>query len=386
MAVIPSISNIPVKISVIPENTKASLPLSNLLPGETLTVSVVDKLSPNQYRVSLKNISLTATSDIPLNIGEKLQVKVQSVQPQIILSVGDFHKPSTDMKLNEGLIQWRINPDSFMQLFSKVNEFSATLKSGGLPLNMSANEMDGLVKLFSDIIFSTQTKTNPLFIKDFVAKLGLLLENDLSKMASHSIKDVNVPLVMDNLKASLLKLSAELIEALRNSPKNDAEVTARLTNLVSFTKEALQAIEVRQVVNVVYQQNESGLYLQIPLAMGEALRRADIFITPDDKNASGPAKYSSCSVVIFLDLDYLGEISVDASLREGRLRCVIKCESEEVKQLVDASAMQLKEVLSAIGYGIDQIDCLQVSEMAQKRVEYIEQQLLGSTGLVNHFA
>ncbi len=386
MAVMSVISNIPVKISVIPENTKASLPLSNLLPGETLTVSVVDKLSPNQYRVSLKNISLMATSDIPLNIGEKLQVKVQSVQPQIILSVGDLHKPSSDMKLNEGLIQWRINPDSFIQLFSKVNEFSATLKSADLPLNMSAEEMDGLVKLFSDVVFSAETKTNPLFVKDFVAKLGLLLENNLSKMALHSIKDGNVPLVMDNLKASLLKLSAELTEALRNSPKNDTEVTARLTNLASFTKEALQTIEARQVINVVYQQNESGLYLQIPLAMGEALRQADVFITPDDKNASGSKKYSSCSVVIFLDLDYLGEIAVDASLREGCLRCVIKCENEEVKQIVDASAKQLKEALSGIGYGIDQIDCLRGFEMAQKRVEYIEHQLLGSTGLVNHFA
>jgi hypothetical protein len=120
--------------------------------------------------------------------------------------------------------------------------------------------------------------------------------------------------------------------------------------------------------------------------MGEALRQADVFITPDDKNASGSKKYSSCSVVIFLDLDYLGEIAVDASLREGRLRCVIKCENEEVKQIVDASAKQLKEALSGIGYGIDQIDCLRGFEMAQKRVEYIEHQLLGSTGLVNHFA
>lgn len=385
MAVTPVISNIPAKITAIADVNKPNIRLSNFLPGETVMVSVIDKLSPNQYRVLLKNVSLTATSDIPLNVGEKLQVKVQSMQPQIILSIGDAQKQSTGMKINEGLIQWRMNPDALMQLFSKVGEVSVALQSGDLPLNMSAKEMDGLVKLFRDVVFSAQTKTNPLFVKNFVTKLGLLLENDLSKMARPSAKDGNAPLIVDNLKASLLKLSAELTEALRNGPKFDAEMTAKLTNLASFTEKALQTIEARQAVNVVYQQNESGLYLQIPLDMGGALRQADVFITPDDKNAAGSKKYSSCSIMIFLDLDHLGEISIDASLHEGRIRCVIQCESEEVKQLVDASADQLKAALGSVGYGVDQIDCLNAFGLAYKRADYIGQQLLGSVDLVNNF-
>jgi hypothetical protein len=386
MAVSPVIPHISAKISEVAHVTKENLPLSNLLaPGETLTVSVLERLSPNQYRVSLKNVFLTATCDLPLNIGEKIQVKVQSIQPQIIFSIRDAQKQSPDMKINEGLIHWRMNPDSFTQLLSKVNDFLQMLKSGDLPLNASAKEIDSLVRLFKDVVFSTQTKMNPMFVKDFINKLGLLMENDLSKMSLQSARGGDVPLLMDNLKASLLKLSAELSEALRNSSKFDAEVTAKLMNLASFTSEALRTIEAKQAVNIIYQQNESGLYLQIPLAAGNSLRQADIFITPDDKNASSPRKYSFCSIMIFLDLDYLGELSIEASVREGHVRCVIKCECEEITQLVAASAGQLKEALSRIGYGVEQIDCLNASALERKRAEYIEQQLLGSVDLVNYF-
>lgn len=384
MAVVPVNPNLSVKINTIAEIARTNLPLCNLVPGEMLTVGVVEKLSANQYLLALKDASITATSDVPLTVGEKLQVKVQSIQPQIILNLIDTQKQNTDAKVNERLLQWRTNPESLIQLLSKVDEFSANLKSGDLTLAMSRKKIDGLIKLFSNIVFSPETKTNPLFVKDFVSQIGFLLENNLGKIAAHSGKNGVVPELTENIKASLLNLSQAITEAL--SAKLDVQVTSKLMNLASFTSEALKMIEVRQAVNVVYQQNESGLYLQIPLAMGETLRQADIFITPDDKNAEGPKKYSSSSIVIFLDLDYLGQISIDASLREGRIRCVIKCATEEVKQLVTASAEQLKEALGGIGYGVEQIDCVRVSELERKRAEYIEDQLLGSMDLINHFA
>ena len=208
----------------------------------------------------------------------------------------------------------------------------------------------------------------------------------MSKIASRPARDGGAVAPAENLKASLLKLSADIAGALKDGLKLDPPITAKLMNLASFTSDALKTIEARQAVNVIYQQNESGLYLQIPLSLGEALRQADIFITPDDKNAAGAKKYSSCSIMIFLDLDYLGEISIDASVREGRIRCIIKCESEGVRQLVTAAADRLKEALGGAGYGVEQVDCLTASELGQKRAEYIEQQLFGSIDLVNHFA
>ena len=386
MAVLPLNSNIPVTIKTIAEFVKANLPLPNLVPGETLTVSVIEKQSSNQYLMAMKDASIMAKSDIPLNVGEKLQVKVQSVQPQIVLNVIDPQKQNMDAKVNEKLLQWRINPDALPQLLSKVDEFSINLKSVDWSQSMSQTKIDVLMKLINNITLSSQTRTNPLFVKDFVSQIGLMLESDLGKMASLAAKGAPTAILAENLKTSLLKLSAAITDILKDPAKMDPQVASKLMNLSSFTSDALKALEARQAVNVIYQQNESGLYLQVPLALGGALRQADIFITPDDKNAADAKKYSSCSVVIFLDLDYLGEIYIDASVREGRIRCLIKCESDEAKELLASSADQLKEALGSIGYGVEQIDCLKVSELKTKKTEYMEQQLLGSVDLVNQFA
>lgn len=386
MAVTPVISSVPATISPAADVTRANLPLSNILtPGEVLSVSVVEKLSANQYRVSLKNVSLAATSDIPLNIGEKIQVKVHSVLPQIVLSMSQAQKQSGSLKISEGLIQWRMNPDALTQLFGKAAEFIGLLQSASLPSGISAREKDALIKLFDNLIFSSQTKNNPLFVKEFASRLGLFMESELSKKAAQTVREGASSLNMDNLKASLLKLSAQLSEALRGNLKMDAQTEAKLLNLASFVSEAVKSIEARQAVNFVYQQSESGLYLQIPLAAGETMRHADIFIAPENKHATGAKKYSSCVVRIFLDLDYLGEISIDAALREGRVRCVIKCEDERIRQLIDEAAGELKKALSQIGYGVEKIDCLQSAALAQKRSETIERQLLESIDLVNQY-
>lgn len=385
MAVIPVLPGVPIKLSAIAEIAKPNLPASNLTAGETLTVSIVDKLSQNQYLMYVKGTVMKAASDLPFNVGEKLQVKVQGVQPQIILYMLDAQKQGSDAKVNEKLLQWRLNPDSLTQLLSKISEFSVNLKSVNLA-GLLPKDADGLVKLFTSLVFSSRTKNDPLYVKNFVSKSGMLLENDLSRMSSGSGKDgPAAPPHSDNLKASLLKLSEIVAQALRADPKSDPQVAAKLLHLASFASEALQTIEARQAVNVVYQQNESGLYLQIPLALGDSLRQADIFISPDDKNAAGAKKFSSCSIMIFLDLDYLGNLSIDASLKAGHIRCVIKCESEEIAQLVNASAPKLKDALGAIGYGVEQVDCLKVSELERQRTEFINEHLLGSTDLVNHF-
>ena len=356
-----------------------------LSPGQTLTVTVQEKLPGNQYQIAVRNTTITATSDIPLKEGEKLQVKVQSLQPQIILTVTDTSKQALEAKVNEKLIQWRINPESMAQVIDKSSEFAQNLKSVSLPSGFSGKDAEVLLKILNNIVFSPKTKSNPLFVKDFITKTGLMLERDLSSMTMRKFGE-SPAAPADNLKASLLKLSDALGLALQDMTKFDDVTVQKLLNLTSFTSDALKTVETGQTVNVVYQQNENGLYLQIPLSLGEMYRQADIFIRPDDKNASDSKKYSSCSVSIFLDLDYLGEMAIEAGVREGRIHCIIKCEKEETRELLDASSQMLRDALTAIGYGVDRVECMKTSDLAAQKAEFIGQQILGTTDLVNSYA
>jgi hypothetical protein len=366
-------------------NQKASneQPLQ-LSQGQTLNITVQEKLSGNQYQMKIKDVTLTVTSDIPLKEGDKLQVKVQSLDPRLILNVIDAQKQVPDVRINEKLVQWKINPDSLIQILPKTNAVVQNLQSINLPAGFSAKDVEALSTLMRNIVFSDKTKNNPSFIKDFVSQTGLMMEKDLAAIVSNR-SSANILSTQDNLKTTLLKLQDVLGRVLQDSGKLDPAVTAKLMDAASFTSDALKTVEARQAVNLVYQQNENGLYLQIPLATGDHLRQADIFITPDDKKAQGAKKFTSCSVRIFLDLDYLGEISVEASLREGRIRCLIHCESEDVRKLVEDASGQLRDALSGIGYQVDHLDCLEASDLKSKRIEFVDQQILGSADLVNSF-
>jgi hypothetical protein len=362
--------------------SKTNLPLPQFKAGETLTVNVIEKIAADSYLVSAKNVTFRATSSVLLNAGDQIRVRVQSVQPQIVFNVLDATPQQTAAKINGQLLQWRVNPDSFVQLLARLSEFSSLLKTTGLP-GFPPKEADVLLAIFGGLIFSSRTKNNSMFVKDFLSRFGFLPESDSAAAATGSSIRPSEDFPEDNLKALLLKLEAALQEARQG--KQGRQEAARLAALSSFVAGALGSIEGRQAASIAYQQNESGLYLQVPLALGHVLRQADIFIFPDDKNVRGENKFSSCRVVIFIDMDILGHIAVDVSLKAGRMNCLIQCETEKSAQLIGEAAQKLKDALCAIGYAVDRLDCFKATGLTRKKMEYIDEILISSAGIVNDF-
>ncbi len=367
------------------EVSRSNVPLKGIVLGETLAATVLEKSSGNKYTLALKNLQIPATSKVPLAVGEKLVVKVESLQPQIILNIVGNKNQTGDAQINENLRQWRLNPESLLQVINKVTEFTKLLQTVNLPSAISRSDVDKLIKLFDNIIFSPRTKNNPLFLKEFVSRIGLMLENSLRQLVLNASKGKIDKSLEDNLKALLLKLSAVVDEVLRENSKQNIEISAKLTNILAFTGEALKAIEVKQALNSVFQLSDNGLVLQIPVALADGFRLAYILITPEDKNGQGQAKFSSCTVTIFLDLDLLGKIAVNAGIREGGFSCVIKCESLEIKDLINDNLDELKNSLSATGYRLDYIGCVQEDRLMDEREEFLTRQSFFAADLVNFF-
>ncbi len=368
------------------ESPLSNLPLQDLVRGETIEATILEKLAGNKYTVALKNLSIPATSNIPLKIGEKLVVKVDGLQPQIVLNIIDDKIHNSDAKINGNLLQWRANPEATLQVINKVAGFAKILDKLDLPHAFSKSDVEKLVKLFDSIIFSPRTKNNPLFLKDFISKVGLLLESSLKQsLSSYSHRGTEKPME-DNLKALLLKLSSSMNNILRENPKLDMEIIAKLANITAFTDEALKTIEVSQVINSVFQDSENGIVLQVPVALADGFRLAEIFITLDEKDEYEKKRLSSCSVAVFLDLDILGKITVNANFREGGLNCLIKCEREEIKDLISNNIDELKISLAQTGYRIGYIDCVQEDGIMDEREEFLARQSFFADELVNFFA
>jgi hypothetical protein len=383
VSITPANQNITINVNEI---AKSDISGKNIAQGEVIAAKVIEALTGNRYLLALKNLQIIATSTIPLNAGEKLILRVNSLQPQMILNIVEGQKPESADLVNEKLLQWRSNPNSFLDVIGKLAEFAKNIQSQDLPLNFSSKNVIQLLSLFDEIIFSNSTKENQLFLKEFVSKTGLLLENTLQQLVQETLKGkVEQPLT-DNIKSLLLKLSSTAEQMLKESSKFDPQITAKLMNISSFTEEAIKSIETRQVLNAVFQDSDNGLVLQIPLALAEGMRSADIFIMPEDKKGKGKNKFSSANVVIFLDLDILGKIAANIRVSEGNFRCIIKCDREEVKDLINNELVILKKKLSGIGYKIDYIDCIMDAGLEQQREEYLQKQAFSGTELVNYFA
>jgi hypothetical protein len=372
-----------IKTDVI-EISRVNPALKGIVTGETLPVTVLEKMAGNKYLLALKNLQIPATSEIPLKTGEKLLVKVSSLQPQIVLNVVNNEQGSADV-VNEKLRQWRANPEALLQMIVKAGEFVKLISSPDLPLKLSAKDIGKLISLFENIIFSPRTKNNPLFLKEFVSKTGLLLENTLKQLVAEAAKGIMGKPLEDNLKTLLLKVSSAVQETLQNISKLDPQMTAKLTALAAFTSEALQTIETRQVVNTVFQDSDNGLILQVPVALADGFRLADIFIVPEDKDGWSKKKFSSCSVAIFLDLDVLGKIAVTVGIREGSCHCLIKCAEEESRNLICTKLDELKNSLVETGYRVDYIDCIQEEGLMRQREEFLAGQSFSTVDIVNFF-
>lgn len=377
-------NNTPIKNNNI-EITRSNGARLGVVVGETLQATVLEKLADNKYLLAWKNMQTSATSGVPLNVGEKLLVKIDSLQPQIVLNIVGNKNQTSNAQINEKLLQWRANPESLLQVIDKFSGLTKLFQSGELPPAISKSDIEKLIKLFDNIIFSPRTRNNPLFLKEFVSRIGLLQENSLRQLVADKVgKKIEKP-QEDNLKILLQKLSSTVSDVLREKSELDAEIMAKLVNIASFTDDALNAIEVKQVINSVFQDSDNGLMLQVPVALAGGFRLADIFITPEGKDDQGEKKFSSCSVAIFLDLDVLGQIAVKANFRDGGIDCVIKCEREDVRNLIGDNLDELKNSLAKTGYRVGCIDCVQEEGLMQRREEFIAGQSFFADHLVNFF-
>jgi len=377
--------NSPVQDSKKIEITRPRFFTNNMSLGEILPAEIIEKTAGGKYIISVRNTHLPASSGIPLKPGEKILLRVESLNPQIIFHAVTNENSSSAVQFHEILRQWQSNPESILRIFNNVAQLAEMMRTGSWPLLLGPHDGASFLQLFDSIIFSSRTKHNPLFLKDFVGKSGLLLESTLQQLAAKSAAGMREKTPADNLKSLLLKLAASLEPELRNKSGYTPENAAKLLNIHTLVQESLKMIETNQLLNAAVQDSDGGLVLQVPVAVAEGFRLADIFITTGKDNQEGKKRSSSFTVFIFLDLDILGEIAVHAGMREEGFHCVIKCARPGVRDLVNGQMERLKNSLEAVGYRVDHLNCLLEEGLRRQRNEFMASQYFPHLDLLNFF-
>src|SRR5512145_3368481 len=126
MASAPGIPNTPVNLNLFLQISKSSLPFK-ITPGEVLVLDVVEKLPNNQYLMNMKGTTITIKSEAPLQEGGKLQVKVQSVQPQLVLQAIEVQEQATDVS-TENYPQRGSRPGALLQVLTRTPDAFGNMK------------------------------------------------------------------------------------------------------------------------------------------------------------------------------------------------------------------------------------------------------------------
>ncbi len=353
----PSVS-LPVGLTLYesPRTAKEIWPLSL---GEILEARVEAQAGPSRFLLTIKGKSMPVSCELPLQQGQRLTLRVDQLEPQVLLRIVKPFASASEI-LNEYAKFIRSNPEAVRDLFVSGRElflndfFLETLPEGAKAIAKN------VANLLNTLILS-ESNTQKLPLNEFVASLGMMLEPDLLEVLQNKrdLKSVR----SEGMKAYLLRLLDEL-KLLR---QDAGEAPEYLAKLIEFAEKGIKTIEANQILNLHSEIKGAGYFFQVPVLLHEDVRVADLFIsTENDKGASETKKRTR--VLVFLNLDALGSMMVDASVSGHSIGCVFRFADSSAKDFFLQFLPELEDNMKKIGFEGVFLNCLYDNSLeARKR-------------------
>lgn len=346
-------------------NRVASSDHSPLAVGEILHVQVVEKSGSSRFILDARKMTISAESNFPLTQGEKLTVRVEQLSPNIILSLVNREDPSAGLTRGHTL-HYLAHPEALGDLFEVGRELLNQKSLIALLPEKAKARVGSILKIMDDAVLSPKSLKNPLFVKDYVANLGLLLEYSLRKMVQGKEGKPE-----EGLKGILMALAEEL-RTQKGGEIAGKEGAPKIEQLIKFAEASTRTIENQQMVNISYRENSGHYILQLPILCPEGIKTGELFIETEKEGEGGRGE-KKYGVIMFLNLDALGDIMVDASLTGKKLTCLFKFDDPESLQFFSPFLEELKNNINGLGYDCGLLQCLLSKRIRETREDYHSQ-------------
>jgi len=353
----------------------------NLKVGDRLEAQVARKLGEGKVLVFLNGAPVEADATIPLQIGQKIHVQVESLKPQILLRLVTTDAAGEQGKIADYLKAFRSDPYAFFGLFKEGGTLFNADNLKALSNSLLRSQSQSLGQMIRTLIFSTETVENPLFIRDFVSRSGLLLERTLGR----SLKE-GAPVGGDNLKGALIRFGMGIREWLATRPDIPEEEFKTLVRLAEYTDRSVHTLETQQVLNVLSRDQDNRFMVQIPFAFPQSLSMQDIFIEFGGSQRAETGEGSPFRIVFFLNLDILGEMMIDVGIRGQELTADLSCQSVDTMSLVSLSLEKLKENLDSLGFRVVRMACDVRDDIGPTKNDYVRNSSWYEGDAINFFA
>ena len=366
-------------------STGTNLRSPALSVGDTVEATVIKALPDNQYLLNIKNSSMLADSQMPLTAGEKITVQVEKLTPAVLLRVISATQGEAAV-INKYLLLHRSNPVALGDIFSKLGELLANSKSLPPSLTMISANLEKISQLSGKILVSGITQHHVNNLTDYAKSLGLNMEHDLVK---YLVQGSKIPNGDD--RTSVKRLFMDILQNLNafmgDVSNIDDTLLNQLKQLRSFAEDSISALETHQILNVLSRESDGPYILQLPFAYPEGVRMQDIYIERgNEQGKDSEGKTASFRMTIFLDLDQMGEITLDARFQDKKIDCVFHCQNEDISHFVGNYLNELKVKLEGAGYDVGGLQCLVEENIHIMKQEYLTRQPFNNRLALNIFA
>jgi hypothetical protein len=347
--------------------------------GDVLNVLVTGHQPGPKVRLQIGDSSIIADSPAPLQLGDKLTVRVDQLHPTLVLRIIGQPEEET-LKISAFVKLYRSNPDALKDVLTGFRELFSGNKLDGLAIPLNPKTLLALSNILGKIIISKDQVGNPQYLKDCVAALGLTVERDLLKALSDPA--LLIAGKGATLKEILLNLSSDLQGSDVKGHSSKTDMPLQVDGFFRLVDQALKVIESLQIVNVLAQEQDQLFAFQVPFQCADGIRMQDVFIETD-RDGNGPVNGRRYKVVLFIDMDALGEMAVEAGLQEGKLQCTIRCHNQDTIDFMADSLPELQDKLADLGYVAPKVQCTLDRDLRSWKQDFLLEHRLYSQNTIN---
>ena len=358
----------------------AQQPLTGLSVGQTVEAHVMERLEDGRFIIRIGQNLLTAEAEPTLRPGQAMMLRVDSLNPRVLLSVAP---PPEERITAEHLRVFRSNPGALTQSLAELTEILGGMRGADFSRLAGRDNLAVLLDALSSAMLGREQIERGFSLRDAVRSLGLQLEGDLRK-ALESPGSNPVP-SQAGLKASLMKVLEEFQAKLQSAEIQPADAKA-IRELTPALERTVRAIEGQQVLNVHFQQTEGKLLFQIPLILPGPLGKADIFIRGEEWSPGKGEQKAAFRVVFALEMDALGDVMAQAHFRAKEVTVRIYCEREPVASFISGLLPELEKHLIEAGYHVAKLVVSADSGVREAMEECLREELYGDGQTLSVFA
>ena len=318
-----------------------------LAVGEVVDAVVAGK-QDGKMTITVKGMPLEASSNIPLEEGQVIRVRISQLSPKIVMTPvrgGDVADGASQLVNN--IKNFRSDPALFKGMIATGKELLSQKNIDRYRDLMPRTDFAAIKERMDSLIFSKDT------FQGYAERLGLLHEKSVASGQGAS----------DNLKAMMMKLQDDVRQAMAGK---GADGNA-LSGLEEFAAATVQKIETCQAVNLMSLEKDGLMFLPLSLLFGNEIRTGEFYAASKET-----PRGKEMRAVLCLETDNLGRIMAEASLSGGAIKCYFRCEEDQARDYLASRLAELKDGLEAVGYKAKDIQCFHEKSMDAAKMELLE--------------